>query len=234
MSAENHDPGPVDAAGDPYLRHVARLVGAGDHRSAVGGLWEDMGALQLAVLRDFGMGPTARLLDVGCGSLRLGVKAAAFLEPGHYFGTDYFEDLLELGYEREIRPAGLGPRLPRENLVVDRGFAFAGLPGRFDFAIAQSLFSHLPLNSCRSCFRSLAAKLRPGGRFLFTYFESAAEELHEGRDRGGGVVTFPDRDPYHYCWDDFVFCARNAPWELRRIGEWGHPRGQVLGLAERR
>jgi cyclopropane fatty-acyl-phospholipid synthase-like methyltransferase len=41
----------------------------------IGGLGELMGDHQLQFLVDQGLKPEHRLLDIGCGSLRLGVKA---------------------------------------------------------------------------------------------------------------------------------------------------------------
>jgi hypothetical protein len=50
-------------------------VAAGQHRELIGGLGELMGDHQLQFLVDQGLKPEHRLLDIGCGSLRLGVKA---------------------------------------------------------------------------------------------------------------------------------------------------------------
>ena len=74
------------------------------------------------------------------------MRAVDFLDSGHYWGTDLNESLLDAGYEKEIVPASLTDKLPRENLVTDGDFKFPSIPQEINFAIAQSLFTHLPLN----------------------------------------------------------------------------------------
>ncbi len=54
------------------------------HRFYVGGHWEEIGKLQFDFLRSKGLKPESYLLDIACGSLRLGVKAIPFLEREHY------------------------------------------------------------------------------------------------------------------------------------------------------
>ena len=47
------------------------------HREQVGGLWDEIGALQIDFLRAQGLRPGDTLLDVGCGCLRGGVHFVA-------------------------------------------------------------------------------------------------------------------------------------------------------------
>ena len=67
---------------------LQEAVDAGRHRQVVGGLWDEMGALQLNFLKDQGMAPRDVLLDIGCGTLRLGRLAIDYLDPGNYWGAD--------------------------------------------------------------------------------------------------------------------------------------------------
>src|SRR5215472_262077 len=82
-------------------------VRAGRHRECVGGLWEEVGQLQLDFLVAQGLMPHHRLLDIGCGSLRGGVKLIRYLCAGHYAGIDLHESLLNAGYEIELAREGL-------------------------------------------------------------------------------------------------------------------------------
>ena len=59
---------------------IARMAAEGQHRKIIGGLWDEIGQLQFDYLRENGLTPQSRLLDIGCGSLRLGAKAVAYLE----------------------------------------------------------------------------------------------------------------------------------------------------------
>ncbi len=163
---------------------VAAGASQGAHRDIIGGLWNEIGDLQLEFLRSNGMTKDSQLLDIGCGSLRLGVRATDFLNSGHYWGTDLNESLLDAGYDKEIVPAGLADKLPRENLVRDGDFNFPGIPHRIDFAIAQSLFTHLPINRLRLC-------LSKSGHACGGRLHLLRHLFHCARRRSG--ATFPAR-----------------------------------------
>ena len=213
---------------DPKL--VAAAIERGEHRSFVGGMWDEIGCLQLDFLKAHGLTPNSTLLDIGCGSLRLGVRAVDYLGPGKYWGTDLNVELLDAGYESEIRPAGLIGKLPRSNLVVDGDFSFPQIPRSFDFAIAQSVFTHLPLNHMRLCLARLASHVESPCKFFFTVFTpaSGATVTDSSQQPVGGVVTHPHRDPYHYTVADVKYAAWGTPWCIDFIGAWSHPRNQMM------
>ena len=188
-----------------------------------------VGGLQLAYLRAEGLLPEHRLLDIGCGSLRLGARAVAYLEPGRYQGTDLNESLLDAGYREEILPAGLEAKLERSALVEDGEFAFPNIEAGLDFAIATSVFTHLPLNHLRLCLARLAPLMAQEGRFYFTVFEPTPDTAAEASCRQSETVTtHPHKDPYHYQRADLDHAARGLGWQLEGPMEWGHPRNQKM------
>ena len=146
-------------------------VKAGRHRQAVGGLWDEIGQLQLDFLVSQGLMPHHRLLDIGCGSLRAGVKLIKYLDAGHYAGADLHQSLLDAGYEIELAAAGLTHKLPRTNLAAEGEFDFSWCPMRADFALAQSVFTALPLNFLRICLERLPNFVVHGGTFFVSIFE---------------------------------------------------------------
>jgi SAM-dependent methyltransferase len=209
---------------------IARGVAKGGHRLMVGDLWDELGRLQFEFLRDNGLKTDSTLIDVGCGSLRGGVHFVRYLDAGHYWGLDSSEALLEAGYEKELRPLGLAGRLPRAQLVCNGEFSFEPFPSNFDFALAQSLFTHLPLNHLRLCLARLAHKMRSGGRFFSTFFlmpedHAVGEPLKHAI---GGVTSFDWRDPFHYYVRDIGYAAEGLPWRMKLRGDWGHPRDQQM------
>jgi len=217
---------------DPTL--MAREVAEGRHREVIGGLWDEIGTLQMDMLKAQGLLPGHRLLDIGCGSLRLGVRAVAFLDAGNYWGTDLNAELMQAGYAQEIVPAGLAAKLPTEQLIPDADFAFPGQPRRFDFVLAQSVFTHLPLNHLRHCLARLAEHLEAPTSFLFTVFTPAPGTAPTAQSpQKNGTVTYPCRDPYHYDAADLAHAIRGLPWSITEI-DWPHPRGQRLIRAELR
>lgn len=210
--------------GQPEMdeKKIARLK----HRNFVGGRWEEMGAKQLDFLREQGLRPEDRLLDVGCGSLRAGRYLGDYLEPGHYYGIDVNHSLLVAGYEHELDDRQRA-RLPQENLrATDRFDADFGV--RFDVALAQSVFSHLSLNHLRLCLHRVGQVVRPGGRFFVTFFEQPEDFPIDGVAPMGHKGQFTERNNYWYYRSDMAWATERTPWEFRYHGAWGHPRGQVM------
>lgn len=209
---------------------IRSAVAKGDHREAIGGLWDKVGQLQIDFLRREGLLPHNRLLDVGCGSLRAGVRFVRYLEAGHYFGLDLNRSLIDAGFENEIRPLGLDDRLPRENLIDDADFNVERFKVRFDFAIALSVFTHLPLDVIRVCLERMPVAMVPDGRFYASFFEASSDRpthipVMHSED---GIQTYAGRDPYHQRFSDFEHLCVGLPWKLDYIGEFGHPRGQRM------
>lgn len=204
-------------------------VGQGRHREVVGGLWDAVGALQLDFLKAQGLRPEHRLLDIGCGCLRGGVRCVAYLAPGHYYGLDNNASLIDAGLAVELPALGLTDRLPPANLLVSDTFAFKDFGVRFDYALAHSLFTHLSESRIRLCLLKLRPVLVPGGSFFATFFEvPAAHPRGTPFDHHHGVRSHDDADPYHYRVDAFAALARETGWRLVAHGPFGHPRDQHM------
>lgn len=211
---------------------IQQGVENGEHRKLIGGMWDEIGELQLSVLKAHGLESHHTLLDIGCGSLRGGIRFIDYLNPENYFGLDISQSLLDAGYEVELRNAGLQHKLPRENLVCDADFDFRRFPfgQTFDFALALSVFTHLPLNHFHLCLERLRPSIKDDGRFFATYFElSPGSPLYRPQvHQPGGVTTFATKDPYHYRSRDLRSAALNLGWAVEEIKDFDHPRAQKL------
>lgn len=204
-------------------------IAAHNHRRAVGRLWERMGKHQYKFLVEQGLTSDSFLLDVGCGSLRGGIHFVRHLDAGHYYGIDVNGSLIKAGLDYEIPQAGLEDKLPRTNLrVTDRFECDFGVT--FDFILAQSVFSHLPLNHIRLCLHKLLDATAPGSRFFATFPEIPESwPLDKPAPRATAGSTYPEKDPYHYRSSDLEWVANSVgSWTYRYIGDWGHPRGQRM------
>lgn len=216
----------------PYLEpnFYADALSKGRHRDIVGGRWDETGRAQMSALLAEGLAPHHRLLDIGAGSLRLGCKAAPYLDPGHYWATDLSIALMQRGYDLELAQKD---RLPVGQLVEDVDFSFAGIPDTIDYAIAFAVFTHLPADNLERALTNLHAKLKNLQRLLFTVFLAPDQNCAVAPFRQpDGVVTHPDRAPYHRLKDDVLRAAQNAGFsaQTRRTQL---PRGQRLFVAQR-
>ena len=209
-------------------------IAAGVHRELVGGMWEEVGRLQLEFLQRQGLTPESTLLDVGCGCLRAGVQFVRFLERGRYYGIDVNASLLRAGLEIELPRAGLAGRLSPDHLLVNGAFEGSRFGVAFDYALAQSVFTHLSALAIGGALREMARCVRPGGRLYATFFEAKGKPVPESlAHERGGVTSFHDRDPFHYRFRDLAALCAGLPWNPVYLGDWGHPRDQRMIRFER-
>lgn len=209
------------------LRHIPAKIAGTSHRGAVGGMWDEIGRLQFHFLQAEGLRPHHRLLDIGCGSLRGGVHFARYLHKGNYFGIDANPRLITAG-QKELAAAGIPDRA---TLRVSDDFNMDfGVP--FDFALAHSLFTHLPFNSIQLCLIKIDNILAPGAKLFATFFRNPAgvrgfePAVQPGRD--GDRLTFMHRDPYHYDPSIFSWLCESLDLTMEDLGNWNHPRSQQM------
>lgn len=193
-----------------------------DHRGFVGGLWSEMGEMQLNFLKNKGLKTDHKFLDVGCGCLRAGRYLVDYLEADHYYGIDVNTSLIELGYNDELTDAQRQKLRPENLLATDR--FNIDFDEKFDFAIAQSVFSHIHLNNMKLCLHRVAKVMKPGGSFFVTFFEM---DKHVEIDTVRGNKYY-ERNTYYYKKSDMAWVADNSQWDFEYIGNWNHPRNQKM------
>lgn len=202
----------------------AEALAQGRHRDIVGGRWEETGLIQMQILLHAGLEPHHHFLDIGAGSLRLGCRLIPYLQPDHYWATDLSGDLLRRGYEVELADK---TRLSPDHLVEDENFAFSDLPATITHAMAFAVFTHLPLPHLAHGLTQIRARFPALEWLMFTVFTAPDEGFDKPHRQPDGVVTHPDRAPWHHRLADVLQTATAAgfhpdplPTEL--------PRGQLL------
>ena len=191
------------------------------HRGYVGGMWDEIGQVQIDFMVGQGLQPEDVFVDVACGSLRAGRHFISYLNPNNYLGLDHNGWLIEAGLKHEVSKGVRDEKCPE--FVVSSAFEFDKFTKRPKLGLAQSLFSHLTQNDIHLCLANLKETMQPGGRFFATFvptgflppdYENPAES--------------DDKLAFEYDAEDILKIGRELGWQTRYIGDWGHPRGQEM------
>lgn len=197
-----------------------------EHRDFVGGLWEEVGQLQLNFLQKNGLKQDSLLLDIGCGSLRGGLHFINYLNPRCYFGLDINPSLIRAG-ETEIKEANLTDK--QASLLVNDKFEFHHFNQQFDFMLSVSVFTHLPINIILRCLANAKSALKKNGKYYATFFEAPSPvHLSTIKQSPGGINTHYDIDPFHYARSEITYMSNVIGLNLEFIGDWDHPRNQKM------
>jgi SAM-dependent methyltransferase len=131
---------------------------------AIGGGFDLIGGIELALLKHYGLPADGYLIDVGCGSGRLARPLASYLT-GRYLGIDLVPDLV--AHARRI--AG---RPDWRFEVIDH----IGIPeadGQADMVCFFSVLTHLLHEQSYWYLDEAKRVLKPGGRIVFSFLEFA-------------------------------------------------------------
>ena len=170
-------------------------------------------AMAFNLLTTLGLRQHHSLLDVGCGSLRIGRLLIPYLNRGKYFGVEPNEWLVEEGIRRELGETLVQIKRPT--------FVFSDSPDTitraktaFDFAVAQSIFSHCGLDLIKGWLSAISRSLAPDGALVATFLIGEEDSAKTG-------WIYPD-------------CVNYRPGTLERVAkdvnlrfeilDWKHPR----------
>lgn len=155
-----------------YERHVSRLRSEHPEEEAmslaVGGGFEQIGNIELALLQHFGLRPDGYLIDVGCGSGRLAKPLSSYLS-GHYSGFDVVADLVE--HARKI-----SERSDWRFEVVDH-IQIPERDGCADMVCFFSVLTHLMHEQSYWYLEEAIRVVKPAGKIVFTFLDFA-EPMH--------------------------------------------------------
>ena len=206
-----------------YIEHVNNEV-LNDPRRTSGEVWGSIGHLQFGFLHAQGLKPEHQFFDFGCGTLRGGSHFIRYLDEENYIGYDISWVTVEKARTIINSRPGLARKKP---VVLSGGEELTCLKNllsyqRFDFILAQSVFTHLPEEEIEKLFKLLVKGLREGA-------EDSA---------GGLYFTFntpdPDIERQWYVFEQPVsfyegLCEQfNCKFKLFSPEEYPHPHGQRM------
>lgn len=174
--------------------------------------YDFMGATQFRLLSTMGLREKHKVLDFGCGSLRAGRLLMPFLEKECYFGIEPNYHLVEEGIEANLGQGIVALKKP--TFATNSDFAVPFQDTKFDFIVAQSIFSHTGIELVRKGLKSFHDALGEKGVVLATFVEGNTD--HAGSDWVyPGTVFFRPSTVERL--------AREAGLHCRRL-RWFHPR----------
>jgi SAM-dependent methyltransferase len=164
-------------------------------------------AMTFNLLTTLGLRQHHLLLDVGCGSLRIGRLLIPYLNRGKYFGVEPNNWLVEAGIEHELGKDVVEIKRPT--------FFFSGLPETvvqanvsFNFALAQSIFSHCGLDLINGWLSAISRSLAPDGALVATFLVGEEDSARTG-------WIYPE-------------CVNYQPETLERAAAEGNLRFEIL------
>ena len=151
-------------------RSALQLTAGSDHYRAYVGppeRFDFMSASQFGLLFQLGLRDHHRVLDFGCGSLRLGRLLIPFLQTGCYHGIDPNRWLIEEGIDRELGRGAIDIKTPR--FAYNDEFNCNIFGGTFDFIVAQSIVTHTGPDLLHRLLATAAETMHVDTTFVFSY-----------------------------------------------------------------
>jgi len=189
--------------GDPHYR--AYVGPPGDY--------DLIAAMSFNLLTTLGLRQHHSLLDVGCGSLRIARLLIPYLNRGKYFGIEPNEWLVEEGIRRELGQSLVEIKLPT--------FFFSDSPETilqaevsFNFALAQSIFSHCGLDLISGWLSVISRSLAQNGALVATFLIGEDDSQRTG-------WIYPECVKYRPATLERAAAGVNLRFEIL---DWKHPR----------
>jgi SAM-dependent methyltransferase len=186
------------------------------HRDFVGprSSYDLVGSSQFCLLIALGMREHHSLLDIGCGSLRGGRFAIMYLNAGNYCGIEPEQWLVQDAIEHEVGNDLI--RLKRPTFKYQRDFPLTAFGQKFDFIMAQSIFSHAAPDQIQRCLSETRKVLSPNGICVATFCRGDSD--YQGKE-----WVYPGAVKFTLTF--FLELTRNLELECQPL-DWKHPHGQ--------
>jgi hypothetical protein len=179
---------PERGHGDYYAERVTRRLDRGEGHSTLGsaerrdvrrrttrGATRDAGDLDhwqrgagtFGFLKAYGLDPWHKVVDYGCGSLRIGMHFIDHLAARRYWGVDvtrrFFDDGVSL-----LDPAMIAEKAPRLDVISDQTLREIQL-WQPDWVFSISVLMHVPPAEIEGFLRNITGLLSPGARAVILF-----------------------------------------------------------------
>jgi SAM-dependent methyltransferase len=189
--------------GDPQYR---AYVGPPEDYDLIAGMTFNL-------LTTLGLRQHHSLLDVGCGSLRVGRLLIPYLNRGKYFGVEPNEWLVDEGIRRELGKSLLEIKRPTF-FFSDSPNIIAQAKVAFNFVLAQSIFSHCGLDLIKAWLSAISCSLAHDGALVATFLLAGEDSTRKG-------WIYPDCVNYRPA--TLKHAAKDVNLRFETL-DWKHPR----------
>lgn len=131
---------------------------------------------QLTFVKNRGLLPHHKFLDLGCGCLRGSAKIVQYLDNGNFYGADISDGLIEM-IPKRLAILNI-TREPITRVINDYDFMKL-LNEKFHFILSVSILTHLLPDAIAPFFEGVSKILRKDGVFYFTMYPTN-EPIHQG------------------------------------------------------
>jgi SAM-dependent methyltransferase len=170
-------------------------------------------AMTFNLLTTLGLRQHHSLLDIGCGSLRIGRLLIPYLNRRKYFGIEPAEWLVTEGIKHELGETVVQTKQPTF-FFTDSPETVVRAKGSFDFALAQSIFSHCGLDLIKGWLSAVSRSLTPDGVLLATFLPGDEDSPQTG-------WVYPECLNYRSTTMERAGAEANLRFEIL---DWKHPR----------
>jgi cyclopropane fatty-acyl-phospholipid synthase-like methyltransferase len=169
-------------------------------------------AMTFNLLTTLGLRQHHKVLDIGCGSLRTGRLLIPYLNAGNYTGIEPNKWLIDEGIRRETGQDQI--RIKKPTFCIGDSASSLATDALFDFAVAQSIFSHCGLDLVERWLGDASSHLKESGALAATFL-IGDQDWH---DKGWIYST-----SVHYTVETMARLACSAGLEFHLL-DWKHPR----------
>lgn len=150
------------ASGKAHFSLGENLEKAGERQS----FWTAGEAKAQQYFALMGLKPNHRVVDYGCGSLRVGAHFIRYLDPGCYLGLDVIGDFFEIG--KRLAGSDLIDEKRPQFAVIDENAIASAVEFGADFVFSSAVCIHVHPNELPAYFGNLARiTAKPGARLCF-------------------------------------------------------------------
>ena len=139
-------------------KKVELFLGGPEH------LFEIAGEKTFDLLNSLGICETSKVLDIGCGFLRIGATLIKFLNKKSYFGIEPAERMTEEGMDTLLSKEDLIKKQP--TFDFNKNYDLSCFNRKFDFFILRSVWTHCAKKDILSILDQFVELSNPGGKLL--------------------------------------------------------------------